>query len=68
MKEPGLDDRHRDADGQIQDKRDDALVGLLRKTYGEDFRSDATLGTLDKAGAASLTGLVKHHNSSKKYT
>lgn len=50
MKEPGLDDRHRDKDGQIQRKRDDTQVGTLRQTYGEDFlsdfRSDATLGTV----------------------
>ena len=67
MKEPGLDNRHRDANGEIHRKRSDTLVGTLRETYGDDFlsdfRSDATLGTvLDKTGAESLTELVKDHN------
>lgn len=66
MKEPGLDGRHRDADGEIHLKRRDTLVGTLRKTYGEDFlsqfRSDATLGTvLDRTGADSLSELLKQH-------
>jgi len=65
-KQPGLDGRHRDGDGEIHAKRDDTLVRTLRKTYGDeflsDFRSDAKLGTvLDKTGADSLTDLVKKH-------
>jgi len=64
MKEPGLDNRHRDENGEIRRKRDDTLVGTLRKTYGPDFlpdfRSDATLGTvLEKTGCDSLTELLK---------
>jgi hypothetical protein len=64
MKEPGLDKRHRDTDGEIHLKRGDTLVRTLRKTYGDDFlsdfRSDATLGTvLKKTGASSLTQLLK---------
>jgi hypothetical protein len=30
----GLDDRCRDRDGEIRQKRGDTLVGTLRKTYG----------------------------------
>jgi len=37
MKEPGLDNRHRDANGEIHRKRSDTLVGTLRETYGDDF-------------------------------
>jgi hypothetical protein len=64
MKEPGLDGRHRDRDGEIDRKRSDTRVDTLRKTYGpdflSDFRGDAKLGTvLDKTGADSLTELVK---------
>lgn len=64
MREPGLDDRHRDQNGEIRRKRDDTLVGTLRETYGpdflSDFRSDATLGTvLKKTGFHSLTELLK---------
>jgi hypothetical protein len=66
MKEPGLDDRHRDEDGEIRRKRKDTQVGTLRKTYGpdflSDFRRDATLGTvLKKTGCDSLAELVKKH-------
>lgn len=65
MKEPGLDDRHRDQNGEIRRKRKDTLVGTLRETYGpdflSDFRSDATLGTvLKKTGLSSLTELLKN--------
>jgi uncharacterized protein Veg len=68
MKEPGLDGRHRDADGQIDRKRSDTRVDTLRKTYGDDFlrefRGDAQLGTvLEKTGADSLTELVKKHRN-----
>ena len=66
MKEPGLDGRHRDKDGEIDRKRSDTKVRTLRRTYGEDFlssfRSDATLGTvLEKTGANSLSDLLRKH-------
>jgi hypothetical protein len=61
----GLDDRCRDEDGEIRKKRDDTLVRTLRKIYGEDFaddfRSDATLGTvLRETGSSSLSDYLKH--------
>jgi hypothetical protein len=64
MKQPGLDNRHRDEDGEIHKKRSDTLVRTLRKEYGSDFatgfRSDATLGTLLKReGVGSLSELLK---------
>uniref|UniRef100_E1TJ82 Uncharacterized protein n=1 Tax=Burkholderia sp. (strain CCGE1003) TaxID=640512 RepID=E1TJ82_BURSG len=60
----GLDDRQRDANGEIRRKRGDTLVGTLRKEYGEGFakgtRSDAQLDTLlEKTGAKSLSELLK---------
>ena len=60
----GLDDRCRDADGEIRKKRGDTRVGTLRKEYGDDFapgvRSDARLDTLLKrSGAQSLTNFRK---------
>jgi hypothetical protein len=60
----GLDNRCRDEDGEIRKKRDDTLVRTLRKTYGpdfaDDFRSDATLGTvLKRTDSASLSGYLK---------
>jgi hypothetical protein len=70
MKEPGLDDRHRDKDGEIDRKHGNTRVGTLRKTYGDDFlndwRSDAKLETvLEDTGAESLTELVKKHRRQK---
>jgi hypothetical protein len=64
MKQPGLDDRHRDKDGEIHRKRSDTLVGTLRKEYGPEVakgcRSDAKLGTvLKREGAKSLDDLLK---------
>ena len=47
MKEPGLDDRHRDQDGRIQQKRSDTLNKNL-STPIPQFRSDATLGHMRK--------------------
>ena len=59
----GLDDRCRDQDGSIRQKRGDTLVGTLRRTYGDDFapgrRSDMRLDTLlDQAQADSLNELL----------
>jgi hypothetical protein len=49
-KQPGLDDRHRDNDGETERKKGNTLVRTLRDTYGEDFaeghRSDMMLETL----------------------
>ncbi len=60
----GLDDRCRDRDGEIRQKRGDTLVGTLRKTYGPDFapsvRSDMRLDMLrERMGGASLSQIVK---------
>jgi hypothetical protein len=60
----GLDDRCRDADGEIRRKRSDTLVGTLREEYGddfaEDFRSDAKLGTvLRETASTSLSDYLK---------
>ena len=62
----GLDDRMRDADGEIRKKRDDTLVRTLRQEYGDDFalgyRSDAKLRTVLKGeGLGSLDQLLKKH-------
>jgi hypothetical protein len=60
----GLDDRCRDRDGEIRQKRGDTLVRTLRKTYGPEFapcvRSDTRLDTLRKrSGGASLSKILK---------
>jgi len=63
----GLDQRCRDNDGEIRQKRGDTLVGTLRKTYGSDFapgvRSDMRLDSLrEREGGESLSKLVKDTN------
>jgi hypothetical protein len=39
MKEPGLDNRHRDKDGEISRKHGNTLVRTLRRIYGPNFAS-----------------------------
>jgi hypothetical protein len=59
----GLDDRCRDQNGEIRQKRGDTLVGTLRKTYGDDFapgvRSDMRLDTLRDRMGGSLSKIIK---------
>lgn len=65
--ECGLDDRCRDEDGRIRQKRGDTLVGTLRGIYGEDFapgrRSDMRLDTLRaEEGTTSIADLRRRWN------
>jgi hypothetical protein len=59
----GLDNRCRDLDGEIRQKRGDTLVRTLRDTYGTDFapgvRSDTRLDTLRDRTGKSLSELVR---------
>ena len=60
----GLDNRMRDHNGEIRQKRCDTKVETLRKTYGDDFasgyRADAQLGNvLKREGLESLDQLVE---------
>jgi hypothetical protein len=64
-KQPGLDNRHRDADGRISEKHGNTLIGTLRETYGDNFaegrRSDMKLSTLlDQSDATSLSEYLKN--------
>jgi hypothetical protein len=66
-KQPGLDGRHRDANGQIHQKMGNARLGTLRETYGDDLaegrRSDMKLENLLKeTGAKSLTDFRKNYD------
>ena len=61
MREPGLDNRHRDKtqpkSGEIQQKRGDTLNKNLPNPIPQ-FRSDATLETMRKAtGKTSVQGV-----------
>lgn len=63
-KQPGLDGRHRDLNGEIHQKRGDTLIGTLRKEYGPDFapgvRADMRLDTYrDRFGVESIEQIRK---------
>ena len=63
-RQPGLDSRHRDQNGQISQKHGNTQVGTLRQTYGDGFaagyRSDMHLSTLlNREGVSSLSKLLK---------
>jgi len=69
-KQPGLDDRYRDENGQTRAKNGNTRVGTLRETYGENFaqgrRSDMKLDTLlDETGNNSLSDYLRSHNTKK---
>ena len=62
--QPGLDGRHRDANGRISEKHGNTRVDTLRETYGDgfahDIRGDAHLRTvLGRTGAPSLSKLLR---------
>lgn len=68
VKQPGLDGRHRDKDGDIHRKMGNTRVSTLRQTYGEDFaqgwRGTKKLENLLKdTGAKSLTDFRKNHDN-----
>jgi hypothetical protein len=65
-KQPGLDGRHRDLDGEIRQKNSNTRIDTLRKTYGDDFakghRGDMKLDTLlDNSGVRSLSEYLKRN-------
>jgi hypothetical protein len=60
----GLDDRMRDEDGEIRQKRGDTQMGNIEEEYGIDFgvRSNMRLDTfLEKTGYESLSEALKKH-------
>ena len=64
VKQPGLDRRHRDADGRINEKHNNTRIDTLRETYGDDFahgvRGDMKLRTLlERTGTKSLSDFLK---------
>lgn len=65
-KQPGLDGRHRDEDGEIHRKMGNTLISTIRKTdpdFAPGRRADMKLENLLKeSGARSLTDFRKHHN------
>ena len=73
MKQPELDRRHRDKNGEISRKHGNALIGTLRKQYGAMFAKGYTdqerLGdVLHKLDDHSLSELVRSTSQSNKRT
>jgi hypothetical protein len=66
-KQPGLDDRHRDEDGQTRAKNGNTRIGTLREIYGENFaagrRRDMKLeNLLEETGSNSFTDYLRNRN------
>jgi hypothetical protein len=64
-KQPGLDERSRDHDGQTRMKNGNTRVDTLRNTYGDNFapgiRGDAHLRTvLERTGSSSLSDYLRN--------
>jgi hypothetical protein len=60
VKEPGLDDRHRDTDGQIQQKRGDTLNKNLPEGAIPEFSPNARLDTMRReTGKTSIAEVRK---------
>jgi len=59
MKEPGLDNRHRDLSGRIEQKRSDALNKNLSKPIA-GFTGNASVGYMRKmTGKVGLSAIAK---------
>jgi hypothetical protein len=63
-RQPGLDGRHRDSDGEIRRKNGNTRVDSLRDIYGDNFakdaRGDMKLETLlERTRANSLSDYLK---------
>jgi hypothetical protein len=71
MKQPGLDQRHRDKNGEISRKHGNTLIGTLRKQYGAMFAKGCAdqekLGdVLHKLYDHSLSELIREHQSEQQ--
>jgi hypothetical protein len=68
-KQPGLDGRHRDNNGEIHEKRGDTLLRTLRETYPgllPGTRADTRLDTLrERHGVESLDQLLRQQGHKK---
>jgi len=66
MTQPGLDQRHRDKNGEISRKHGNTEVRTLRKIYGQEFAAGFSESAhlsevLEKLDAQSLSDLQGHH-------
>ena len=68
MKQPGLDQRHRDRNGEISRKHGNTLVRTLRRIHGPDFakgfkETDKLSDVLQTLDEPSLSKLVRDHQA-----
>ena len=68
MKQPGLDQRHRDRNGEISRKHGNTLIGTLRKVHGQEFAvgfkdTDKLSDVLQTLDEPSLSRLVRDHQA-----
>ena len=68
MKQPGLDQRHRDKNGEISRKHGNTLVRTLRSVHGPDFAegfkdTDRLSDVLKALDEPSLSKLIRDHQA-----
>jgi hypothetical protein len=68
MSKPGLDNRHRNKDGEISGKHGNTLIRTLRKIYGQSFAAgypdtDKLSEVLLKLNETSLSQLRRDHET-----
>jgi hypothetical protein len=68
MSKAGLDNRHRNKDGEISHKHGNTLVGTLRKIYGPGFAAgwpatDKLSDVLEQLNETSLSQLRRDHET-----
>jgi hypothetical protein len=68
MKQPGLDQRHRDKNGEISRKHGNALVRTLRRIHGPDFaegfrETDKLSDVMQALDEPSPSKLVRDHQA-----
>jgi len=71
MSKAGLDNRHRNHDGEISHKHGNTLIGTLRKIYGQSFAaimkpatSNTRSRTLRSEGVGRISDSVIRHSRS----
>jgi hypothetical protein len=70
-KQPGLDDRYRDEDGETRRKNGNTHIGTLRDIYGPNFapgrRTDMHLNNfLDEIGSPSVHDYLRNRDQYDK--
>src|SRR5213595_2775081 len=68
MSKAGLDNRHRNKDGEISHKHGNTLIGTLRKVYGQSFaagypEAEKLSEVLLKLNETSLSQLRRDHET-----